>query len=158
MFCYPCSDGESELSSSSSGSEEGYYETAEDLLSKKKSAKPRKPEADSVPDGPQERLQMRKALSIALCVLYRPLQAYLEEKSKLGGRAFKDKIIAELTAARQFKPGSNKLIIQTFAWLTFLGKSTSVVGCNLNFKVWIDPHYLNEEFGGHAGRTLLKMK
>ena len=45
-------------------------------------------------------------------------------------------------------------------WICFLAawviktvnKQTSIVGCNLDFKSWIDPH-VNPEFGGHAGRN-----
>ncbi|KAK3234475.1 hypothetical protein CYMTET_55282 [Cymbomonas tetramitiformis] len=45
-------------------------------------------------------------------------------------------------------------------WICFLtawvietvNKQTSIVGCNLDFKSWIDPH-VNQEFGGHAGKN-----
>ena len=45
-------------------------------------------------------------------------------------------------------------------WIHFLvswvietvNKQTAIVGCNLDFKTWLDPH-LNEDFGGHAGRN-----
>ncbi|KAK3237785.1 hypothetical protein CYMTET_52167 [Cymbomonas tetramitiformis] len=53
---------------------------------------------------------------------YRPVQAYLREKSTLNGRQFKENIVAELTRARRFKPGSQKLEIEMFDSLTFLGK------------------------------------
>ncbi|KAK3289336.1 hypothetical protein CYMTET_3235 [Cymbomonas tetramitiformis] len=45
-------------------------------------------------------------------------------------------------------------------WIHFLvswvietvNKQTAIVGCNLDFKTWLDPH-LNEDFGSHAGRN-----
>ncbi|KAK3249002.1 hypothetical protein CYMTET_41561 [Cymbomonas tetramitiformis] len=38
------------------------------------------------------------------------------------------------------------------AWvINSVNKQISIVGCNLDFKSWIDPH-VNPEFGGHAGR------
>ncbi|KAK3243332.1 hypothetical protein CYMTET_47002 [Cymbomonas tetramitiformis] len=111
MFCSPCSDVESDKelsSSSSSDSEDYYYEPAEDFLNKKKSAKPRKAktpdrkeEAKATGYGPnniQESLEQIPSLmdpkndckcgrSCLSHFEFRPLQAYIHEKSKLDGRA-----------------------------------------------------------------------
>ncbi|KAK3269070.1 hypothetical protein CYMTET_22461 [Cymbomonas tetramitiformis] len=145
MFCSSCSEGESELSASSnsSGSEDYYYETVEDFLGKTKTIKPRKakssePEAEPKtsgygPNNTAENLTKigdlmdpaneckcgRRCLSQ---FEYRPVQTYLREKFTLNGRQFKENIIAELTRAHRFKPGSQKLEIEMSDSLTFLGK------------------------------------
>jgi len=145
MLCSSCSEGESELSASSnsSGSEDYYYETVEDFICKTKTINPRKakrsePEAESKTSGygPNNTAESVTKIGDLMdpanecrcgrrCLSqfeYRPVQAYLREKSTLNGRQFKENIVAELTRARRFKPGSQKLEIEMFDSLTFLGK------------------------------------
>jgi len=65
-------------------------------------------------------MQVWEALPVTVRVS--SLETYLQEKSKLDGRQFKESIIAELTRARSFKPRSLKLEIKMFDSLSFLGK------------------------------------
>ncbi|KAK3244167.1 hypothetical protein CYMTET_46210 [Cymbomonas tetramitiformis] len=146
MFGPPCSDGESELSASScsSGSEEYFYETAEDFLSKKKTAnKPRKTKKSDLngepktsgygPNNTEESLKQIPSLMDPAndckcgrrCLPqfeYRPLQGYLREKSKLDSKASKDKILAELIAVLL---GSSSLAPASLKYNRSLGSPSS---------------------------------